>query len=65
MVPVLLEGHPADELINYAEDEKMDVIIMGTIGKTGLDRLLLGSVTGNLVSHSKVPVMVIREKCEV
>jgi nucleotide-binding universal stress UspA family protein len=61
---VLLEGHPAEELIRYAEEEKMDIVIMGTIGKTGLDRLLLGSVTGNLVRHSKVPVIVIREKCK-
>ena len=61
---VLLEGHPADELIRYAEGEKMDIVIMGTLGKTGLDRLLLGSVAGNLVRHSKVPVMVVREKCK-
>jgi nucleotide-binding universal stress UspA family protein len=61
---VLLEGHPADELIRYAEEERMDIVIMGTVGKTGLDRLLLGSVTGNLVRHSKVPVMVVREKCK-
>jgi nucleotide-binding universal stress UspA family protein len=62
--PVLLEGHPADELIKYAEEERMDIVIMGTVGKTGLDRLLLGSVTGNVVRHSKVPVMVVREKCK-
>jgi nucleotide-binding universal stress UspA family protein len=62
---VLLEGHPADELIRYAEEEKMDIVIMGTVGKTGLDRLLLGSVTGNLGRHSKVPVMVVREKCKL
>lgn len=61
---VLLEGNPSDELIRYAEEEKMDIVIMGTLGKTGLDRLLLGSVAGNLVRHSKVPVMVVREKCE-
>jgi nucleotide-binding universal stress UspA family protein len=60
--PILLEGHPADELIRYAEEEEMDIVIMGTIGKTGLDKLLLGSVTGNLVRHSRVPVMVVREK---
>ena len=60
--PILLDGHPADELIRYAEDEEMDIVIMGTIGKTGLDKLLLGSVTGNLVRHSRVPVMVVREK---
>ncbi len=58
---VLLEGNPSDELIRYAEEEKMDIVIMGTLGKTGLDRLLLGSVAGNLVRHSKVPVMVVRE----
>jgi nucleotide-binding universal stress UspA family protein len=61
---VLLEGNPSDELIRYAEEEKMDIVIMGTLGKTGLDKLLLGSVAGNLVRHSKVPVMVVREKCK-
>jgi nucleotide-binding universal stress UspA family protein len=61
---VLLEGNPSDELIRYAEEEKMDIIVMGTLGKTGLNRLLLGSVAGNLVRHSKVPVMVVREKCK-
>lgn len=63
--PVLLEGYPAEELIRYAEGEEMDIVIMGTLGKTGLDRLLLGSVSGNLVRHSKVPVMVVGGKCEL
>jgi nucleotide-binding universal stress UspA family protein len=62
--PVLLEGNPSEELVRYAEEEQMDIVIMGTIGKKGLDRLLLGSVTGNLVRHSNVPVMVIREECK-
>lgn len=61
--PVLLEGHPANELVRYAEEEKMDIIVMGTLGKTGLDRLLLGSVAENVVRNSKVPVMVIKGKC--
>lgn len=61
---ILLEGHPANELIRYAEENKMDIIVMGTLGRTGLDRLLLGSVAGNLVRHSKVPVMVVRGKCK-
>jgi len=59
---VLLEGNPSEELIRYAEEKNMDIVIMGTFGKTGLDRFLLGSVTGNLVRHSKVPVMVVKEK---
>lgn len=61
---VLLEGHPADELTRYAEENEMDIIVMGTLGRTRIDRLLLGSVAGNVVRHSKVPVMVIREKCK-
>lgn len=61
--PVLLEGHPATELIRYAKEEKMDLIVMGSLGKTGLNRLLLGSVAENMVRHSKVPVLVVKEKC--
>ena len=58
--PILLEGHPADKLIRYAEDEEMNIIIMGTIGKTALDRLLLGSITENVIRHSRVSVMVVK-----
>jgi len=58
---ILLEGHPASELIRYAEEEKMDIIVMGTLGRTGIDRLFLGSVAINVVRHSKVPVMIVRK----
>ena len=60
---ILLEGNPPAELILYAEEERMDIVIVGTLGKTGLNRMLLGSVAGNLISHLKVPVMVVRGKC--
>ena len=53
---VLLEGHPADELIRFAEEEKMDIIVMGMIGRTGLDRLILGSVAEKVIRHSKVQI---------
>jgi nucleotide-binding universal stress UspA family protein len=59
---VMLEGNPADELIRYAEENKMDIVIMGTLGKSGIDRFILGSVTENILRHSKVPVMVVKEK---
>lgn len=62
---IVLEGHPADELIRYAEENGMDIIVMGTLGRTGIERLLLGSVAGNVVRHSKVPVMVVRKKHKV
>jgi nucleotide-binding universal stress UspA family protein len=59
---IVLEGDPADELIRYAEENGMDLIVMGTLGRTGIERLLLGSVAGNVVRNSKIPVMVVREK---
>lgn len=60
--PVLLEGHPADELIRYAQENEIDIIVMGTLGRSGINRLLLGSVAEKVVRHSNVPVMVVREK---
>jgi nucleotide-binding universal stress UspA family protein len=57
---VLLEGHPSTEIINFAENNDIDLIVMGNLGKTGLERFLLGSVTEKVVRNSKVPVLVVR-----
>lgn len=57
---VLLEGHPADEIVKFAEQNDIEMIVMGTLGKTGLDRFLLGSVAENVVRHSKISVLVVR-----
>jgi nucleotide-binding universal stress UspA family protein len=59
---VLLEGHPAEEIIKFAENNNMDLIVMGTLGKTGIERFLMGSVSEKVVRHSKVPVMVVRNR---
>jgi nucleotide-binding universal stress UspA family protein len=58
--PEVLEGNPADEIINFAQKNDIDLIIMGTLGKTGIQRFLLGSVTENVIRHSKKPVLVVR-----
>ncbi len=57
---VLLDGNPSDEIINFAENNNMDLIVMGTLGKTGLEKFLMGSVAEKVVRGSKVPVMVVR-----
>ena len=57
---VLMEGHPSKEIIDFAENNDIDLIVMGTLGKTGLNRFLMGSVAENVVRHSKVPVLVVR-----
>ncbi len=56
----LLEGNPADEITGFASANKVDMIVMGTIGRTGLTRFLLGSVAENVVRHSPVEVLVVR-----
>lgn len=58
--PVVLEGNPADEIVNFAEKNDVELIVMGTLGKSGVQRFLLGSVAENVVRHSKVPVLVVR-----
>jgi len=57
---VLLIGRPAEEIIDYAEKNDIDLIVMGTLGLTGVKRFLIGSVAENVVRHSKVPVLVVR-----
>ncbi|MGA9187726.1 MAG: universal stress protein [Methanosarcina sp.] len=59
---VIWEGHPSTEIIDFAENNNADLIVMGTLGKTGLDRFLMGSVAEKVVRGSKVPVLVVRSE---
>jgi len=58
--PIVFEGNPADEIVNFAEKNDVDLVVIGTLGKTGVKRFLLGSVAENVVRHSKKPVLVIK-----
>jgi nucleotide-binding universal stress UspA family protein len=48
------------EIVAFADKEKIDLIILGTRGRTGFKKLLLGSVAEGVVTHSSCPVMVVR-----
>ena len=52
-------GKPAEEILAFAEDNAVDLIVMGTHGRTGLAHLLAGSVTERVVRTSKVPVLTV------
>ncbi len=58
----LIHGHP-DELI-VAESKDFDLIVIGTHDRSGLSRLLIGSVTERVVKHAACPVMVIKTREE-
>lgn len=52
------EGIPKTEILRIAKQWQADLIVMGTHGRTGLERLLTGSVAEYVIRHSKIPVMV-------
>ncbi|SDM45069.1 Nucleotide-binding universal stress protein, UspA family [Halogranum gelatinilyticum] len=56
----VLDGSPQREIVRYAEEEGCDLVVMGTHGRGGIDRLLLGSVAEKVVRASNVPVMTVR-----
>jgi nucleotide-binding universal stress UspA family protein len=57
---VLLEGDPAAEIVRYAQDMNMDLIVMGTHGRTGLERLLMGSVAEKVMRQATCSVLVVK-----
>ena len=54
------QGHAGSEIVALAEQEKSDLIMVGSHGKSNTDRLLIGSVSTFVVTHSKVTTMVVR-----
>lgn len=54
---VQIDGAPSREIVRYAEKHDCDLIVMGTHGRGGIDRLLLGSVAEKVVRSSSVPVL--------
>ena len=54
----LEQGEPYLAINNLASDVNADLIVMGTYGRKGITRLLMGSVTERVVGYSKCPVMV-------
>ena len=57
---VLATGHPAEEILRYAEDNDVDIILMATHGRTGVQRWTMGSIADKVLRASKVPVWLIR-----
>ena len=64
--PVLVSGYAAEEILNYAKNNNVDLIIMSTHGRSGIRRWIMGSVTNRVLGHSAIPVMTIIPKgCRV
>jgi nucleotide-binding universal stress UspA family protein len=56
----VLAGNPASTIVDFAKDNGIDLIVMGTLGKSGIEKLLLGSVAGHVIRHATCPVLVVK-----
>jgi nucleotide-binding universal stress UspA family protein len=61
---VVAVGRPAEEILRVAREEKVDLIVMGTHGRTGVRHLLLGSVAEAVTRHAPCPVFTARIRSE-
>ena len=55
-------GSPADEIVRFAEEESVGLIVMGTHGWSGAKHLILGSTAENVVRHANCPVLTVRSE---
>ena len=58
----LLSGDPAGSVVRFADEEKFDLIVMGTHGRTGIVRVLMGSVAESIVRRANCPVITFKSK---
>ena len=54
------DRHPAEGIIATAKEKGCDLIVMASHGRRGIDRLLLGSQSNEVITHSKVPALIVR-----
>jgi nucleotide-binding universal stress UspA family protein len=57
---LLLEGDPAGEIVRHVQQTGVDLVVMGTHGRTGLERLLLGSVAEKVLRDAPCSVLVVK-----
>ncbi|MHB1004679.1 MAG: universal stress protein [Chloroflexota bacterium] len=56
----VLRGSPATSLVDFVHANHIDLVAMGTHGRSGLSRLVFGSVASSVVQHAGVPVLLVR-----
>lgn len=54
------EGEPGEAIVDAAEAERVDLIVLGSHGRRGVHRTLMGSVSDHVVRHAQCPVVVVR-----
>ena len=55
----VVSGYASEEILNYAKLEHIDLIIMGTHGRKGIEKIMFGSVADRVIKTSPVPVLIV------
>lgn len=61
----VVSGYAAEEIVKCADEESVDMVVMGTHGRKGIDRILFGSVAEKVVKSANCPVLTLRPFCPV
>ncbi len=61
----LVAGDPANEIARFARDQRCDLLVIGTHGRAGIRRVMLGSVAERVVRRAECPVLVIGERARI
>jgi nucleotide-binding universal stress UspA family protein len=59
------EGTPYEEILRVAEEWEADIIVLGTMGRTGLSHFVIGSVAEKVIRHSTIPVFIVPLKASL
>jgi nucleotide-binding universal stress UspA family protein len=59
---ILRIGDPCDEITKLAQDQNVDLIVIGQVGSRGLRRVLIGCVTERVIEYAHCPVLVVKKK---
>ena len=57
---MIAEGRPFERIVHIAKESNVDLIVMGTYGRRGTDRILIGSVTEQVIAYVSCPVLVVK-----
>jgi nucleotide-binding universal stress UspA family protein len=57
---IVVQGSPSDELLRVSQSLGIDLLIMGSLGRTGMEKILLGSVAEKVVLQSTIPVLLVK-----
>ncbi len=56
---IIAEGDPSEEILKRSQDSGADLLVMGRIGRSGMERIMLGSVAEKVVRHARIPVLIV------